>query len=137
VDAHDDLEIREDYENCAGRTFYRVAGSSPPVSRDFFSYRDLGRPLLDESQEGYENWIGVSVYERRRQAVALARYLMRRRRPVGTFVVEIVLPSDRPVWGKRMGGEGHYNLFVAADVLLDCYSRTVAVIAGGTDGGER
>lgn len=130
------MEIREDHENCAGRAFYRVAGNNPPILRDFFSYRDLGRPLFDESQEGYENWIGVSVYEKRRQAVALAKYLMRRRRPVGTFVVEIVLPSDRLIWGQRMGGEGHYNLFVDPDLLLECYSRTVAELASGMNSGE-
>ena len=131
------MEIHEDYEDCTGRAFYRVAGHDPPILRDFYSYRDLGRPLLDESQEGYENWIGVSVYEKRRQAVALAKYLMRRRRPVGTFVVEIVVPTDRPFWGTRMGGEGHYNLFVGADALLDCYSQTVATLATGLDIGER
>ena len=131
------MEIRGDYENCAGHAFYRVAGNDPPILRDFYSYRDLGRPLLDESQEGYENWIGVSVYEKRRPAVALAKYLMRRRRPIGTYIVEIVLPADRPFWGKRMGGEGHYNLFVESDDLLDCYSRTVAALATGLDIGER
>jgi hypothetical protein len=131
------VEIRGDYEDCAGRTFYRVGGNDPPILRDFYSYRDLGRPLLDESPEGYENWIGVSVYEKRRQAVALARYLIRRRRPAGTFIVEIVLPNDRPIWGKRMGGEGHYNLFAGPDVLLACYSRTMAVLASTMDGGER
>src|SRR5215207_7457191 len=99
-----------DYENCAGRTFYRVVGTNPPSIQDFRSYRDLGRPLLDRSPEGYENWIGVSVYEKRRQAVALAKYLIRRRRPVGTLVAEIVIPTDLPIQGKRMGGEGHYNL---------------------------
>ena len=131
------MQIREDYENCAGHTFYWVAANDPPTLRDFYSYRDLGRPLLDESHEGYENWIGVSVYEKRRQAVALAKYLMRRRRPAGTFVVEIVLPTDRPIWCKRMGGEGHYNLFVSPDILLGCYSRTVAILASRIDRGER
>ena len=68
----------EEYENCAGRTFYRIVGNDPPTARDFYSYRGLGRPLLDDSPEGYENCVGVSVYEKRRQAVALAKYLMRR-----------------------------------------------------------
>jgi hypothetical protein len=131
------VEIGGNYENCAGRTFYRVVGNDPPILQDFYSYRDLGRPLLDESPEGYENWIGVSVYEKRRQAVALAKYLIRRRRPAGTFIVEIVLPSDSLIRGRRMGGEGHYKLFAGPDVLLACYSRTVAVLTSGTDVGER
>jgi hypothetical protein len=130
VERPQEPEIRADYENCAGRVFYRVVGNNPPILRDFYSYRDLGKPLLDESQEGYENWVGVSVYERRRQAVALARYLI-------TYVVEIVLPGDSPMWGKRMGGQGHYNLFVAPVALLGCYSRTVAVLASEMESGER
>ena len=115
-----------EYENCAGRTFYRVVGNNPPILRDVQSYRDLGRPLLDRSPEGYENWIGVSVYEKRRQAVALAKYLIRRRRPVGTLVAELVIPPDLVIEGKRMGGEGHYNLFAAPEILLECYNRIVA-----------
>jgi hypothetical protein len=66
------------------------------------------------------------VYERRRQAVALAKYLIRRRRPVGTLIAEIVIPSDLPIEGKRMGGEGHYNLFADPETLLGCFSRIVA-----------
>lgn len=103
-------------------------GNYPPILRDFYSYRDLGRPILDESQEGYENWIGISVYEKRRQAVALAKYLIRRRRPAGTYVAEIVIPHDITVLGKRMGGEGHFNLFTSAETLLACYSRMVAIL---------
>lgn len=126
----------EHYENCAGRTFYRVVGTSPPTPQDFYSYRDLGRPLLDTSQSGYENWIGVSVYEKRRQAVALARYLIRRQRPVGTLVVELVIPTASSVLGKRMGGEGHYNLFADPATLLACYHRVVAVLteSSGVEG---
>jgi hypothetical protein len=116
----------EQYENCAGRTFYRIVSNDPPTARDFYPYRDLGRPLLDNSTEGYENWVGVSVYERRRQAVALAKYLIRRRRPAGTLVAEITIPPDLPVRGKRMGGEGHYNLFETPEILLKCYRRVVA-----------
>jgi hypothetical protein len=119
----------DDYEDCAGRTFFRVVGTDPPTEQDFYSYRDLGKPLLDDSQEGQENWIGVSVYEKRRQAVALARYLIRRRRPIGTFVAEIVIPPGMIVHGKRMGGEGHFNLFERPSILLSCYSRMVAMIA--------
>ena len=81
---------------------------------------------MDRSAEGYENWIGVSVYEKRRQAVALAKYLIRRRRPVGAFVAEIVVPPDLALRGKRMGGEGHYNLFADPETLLACYNRIVA-----------
>jgi hypothetical protein len=103
-----------------------VVSKQPPGTQDFRSYRDLGRPLLDRSPEGYENWIGVSVYERRRQAVALAKYLIRRRRPAGTLVAEIVIPADLPLQGKRMGGEGHYNLFADPETLLGCFSRIVA-----------
>jgi hypothetical protein len=129
--------LRDEYEDCSGRTFYRVVGNDPPTARDFFSYRLLGRPLLDESQEGYENWIGVSVYERRRQAISLAKYLIRRRRPAGTLVVEIVIPADMGIRGKRMGGEGHYNLFADPEQLLECYNRIVADRTDQTDAGDR
>jgi hypothetical protein len=118
--------VTAEYESCAGRTFYRVVSENPPRRRDLQSYRDLGRPLLDRSPEGYENWIGVSVYEKRRQAVALAKYLMRRRRPAGTLVAEFVILDDLPIQGKRMGGEGHYNLFADPETLLTCYNRIVA-----------
>ena len=114
------------YENCAGHTFYRVVGNNPPILQDVKSYRDLGRPLFDRSREGYENWIGVSVYEKRRQAVALAKYLIRRRRPAGTLIAELVVPPDLAIEGKRMGGEGHYNLFAEPEVLLGCFSPIVA-----------
>jgi hypothetical protein len=117
-----------EYEDCSGRTFYRVVGNEPPTLRDFFSYRDLGRPLLDASREGFENWTGVSVYEKRRQAVALAKYLIRRSRPAGTFVAELLVPEDVQVMGKRMGGEGHYNLFADPQTLLDCYHEIVATL---------
>jgi len=126
-----------EYEECAGRTFYRVVGNEPPVERDFFSYRLLGRPLLDDSPEGYENWTGVSVYERRRQAIGLAKYLIRRRRPAGTLVAEIVIPADVTIRGKRMGGEGHYNLFAAPELLLACYNRIVANLTGLREAGDR
>ncbi len=112
-------------ENCAGRTFYRIVGNNPPTARDFYSYRALGRPLLDDSSEGYENWIGISVYEKRRQAIALAKYLIRRKRPAGTFVAEIVIPADLEIRGKRMGGVGHYNLFADPETLLACYNQIV------------
>ena len=36
-----------------------------------------------------------------------------------------------------MGGEGHYNLFLNADLLLGCYSRTVAILSNSVDGGEQ
>lgn len=121
------------YENCSGRTFYRVIGNEPPTLRDFFSYRDLGKPLLDSSEEGIENWTGVSVYEKRRQAIALAKYLIRRSRPAGTFVAEIVVPDDLQVMGKRMGGEGHYNLFATPETLLGCYHGIVAVVANSPE----
>lgn len=127
----------EVYEDVSGRTFFRVVGSDPPTLRDFFSYRDLGRPLFDPSREGFENWTGVSVYERRRQAVALAKYLMRRSRPVGTLIVEIVIPAGSQVIGKRMGGEGHYNLFADPQTLLGCYHRVVAVLTQPGEFGER
>lgn len=126
--------MSEEYESCAGRTFYRVVGSSPPIARDFYSYRDLGWLLLDDSPEGHENWIGVSVYEKRRQAVALAKYLARRKRPDGTFVAEITIPADLPIRGKRMGGEGHYNLFADPQTLLACYNRVVADLSEALGG---
>lgn len=103
------------------------------MERDFRSYRDLDRPLFDDSPEGYENWIGVSVYEKRRQAIALARYLIRRRRPAGTLVAELVIPPDLSIQGKRMGGEGHYNLFADPEVLLRCYKRVVATVTSGSE----
>jgi hypothetical protein len=126
--------VSEDYENCAGRTFYRVVGQEPPTVHDFLSYRDLARPQFDPSPEGYENWIGVSVYERRRQAIALARYLARRQRPAGTLVAELVIPADLPIQGKRMGGVGHFNLFPDAATLLACYNRIVADLSHRPEG---
>ena len=127
--------LLEEYEDCSGRTFYRVVGNDPPIAQDFFSYRLLGRPLLDESQDGYENWVGVSVYERRRQAVGLAKYLIRRR-PAGTLVAEIIIPAEMGIRGKRMGGEGHYNLFADPEPLLACFSRIVADLTGQTSAGD-
>ncbi len=129
--------MREEYEDVSGRTFYRVVGNEPPTLRDFFSYRDLGRPLIDSSREGFENWTGVPVYERRRQAVDLAKYLMRRNRPVGTLMVEIVVPRGSQGVGKRMGGEGHYNLFADAQTLLGCYHRVVVDLTRPRESGER
>jgi hypothetical protein len=41
----------------------------------------------------------------------LAKYLIRRRRPAGTLIAEFVIPLDIVIEGKRMGGDGHYNLF--------------------------
>jgi hypothetical protein len=125
--------MEDDYENCAGRTFYRVIGNDPPTLRDFFSYRDLGKPLLDRSPAGLENWTGVSVYEKRRQAVALAKYLIRRSRPAGTLVAELRIPKDVNIPGKRMGGDGHFNLFVDPSTLLECYHEIAAVLARSSE----
>jgi hypothetical protein len=80
--------------NCEGtglplRSFYRIVKDRIPTIEDFYSYRELGIPTLDDPRT-LRLAEGISVYETFAQAATQAQKYP----ALGQFIAELELPDD-------------------------------------------
>ena len=83
----------------------------PPTVEDFWSYRELGMPLLRDTPAARRRWEGISVDEMFEQAAKQARNVGFK---FGELIAELRIPEDDPSISVEPGRpqSGHRTLRV-------------------------
>lgn len=92
-----------------GEAFYRLLRRQRPELRDFYSARELGRPV--PSRTRWVVFVGVSMFASPAGALTVAR-----RHPA--VIAQVVLPASRGVDYAKTAGEGHYTIWASPEELV-------------------
>jgi hypothetical protein len=104
---------------------YRIVKTSVPDAEAFKSHAERGdMPPKGISQEGLNDWDGVSVFETEEQAVRHARRLNWR---LGRFIAELYIPDEAPISRDGADERGHFNLRAAGAVIVRYVNRVTAI----------
>ena len=100
-------------------TFYRVVHSVKPEPHDFMSNKAKNLPPRGPERDDADIYGGLSMYDTRERAEAVARMFPR----VGPFVAEIATEKAGPgesLFSRKTLGTGHYTVSGDPDVFVKC-----------------